>query len=205
MKKVENRLDKSLYYKGFKQDLRDKFGLLSEAEIWSEAGEEWAALERAYPGLPRDRREFVLPAVALHRAIEKRHPGKGRALLSAYGTRVGGKLARIVYGVTSLPGVSKLIWKNAARITERMSSEKMGYRRKLYFGQDGTVGVDILACPYFELCRELDAPDAAQAICAMDKAQMKGFRYIDYTRGTAVSDGDSCCEYRLRWKGKRYG
>ena len=160
MKKLKNRLDKSLYYKGFKQDLRNEFGLLSEAAIWSEAGEEWAAVERAYPGLPRDRREFVLPAVALYRAIEKRHPGKGRALLSAYGTRVGGKLARIVYGVTSLPGVSKLIWKNVARITERMSSEKLGYRRKLFFGEDGAVGVDILACPYFELCRELDAPDA---------------------------------------------
>lgn len=81
MKKVENRLNKSLYYKGFKQDLRNEFGLLSEAEIWSEAGEEWAALEQAHPHLPRDRREFVLPAVALYRAIEKRHPDKGRALL----------------------------------------------------------------------------------------------------------------------------
>ena len=110
-----------------------------------------------------------------------------------------------MYDVTSLPGVARLIWKNIARITERMSSEKLGYRRKLFFGLDGAVGVDILACPYFELCRELDAPDAAQAICAMDKAQMKGFRYIDYTRGTAVSDGDSYCEYRLRWKGRQYG
>lgn len=40
---------------------------------------------------------------------------------------------------------------------------------------------------------------AAQAVCAMDKACMSGFRRIRYTRTTSVAEGAPCCDYRLQY------
>ena len=197
-----DRLDTSLFYRGLRKDLRAAFGRVTERKIWKEASAEWDALEKQNAKLPWDRRAFILPAVALYRVIERYRPGEAKAVLSAYGTRVGQKMAHGVHGVTAVPGVSALIWKNAARITRFMSSERVGYRRSLVNGADGTVGVDILACPYYDLCRDLGAPEAAQVICAMDKAYMGGFRHIDYRRSAAVSEGAPCCDYRLRWREK---
>ena len=40
---------------------------------------------------------------------------------------------------------------------------------------------------------------AAQAVCAMDRAYMSGFRRIRYTRTTSVAEGAPCCDYRLQY------
>ena len=120
-------------------------------------------------------------------------------LLNAYGDAMGRRFAGIVHCITSVPGVSGLIWRHVDSIMDRMSGENLGYQRRIVSEPPEMFGVDILSCPYHELARELGNEKAVLCICHMDKAYMQGFHHIRYERTTAVSEGAECCDYRLRF------
>lgn len=79
------------------------------------------------------------------------------------------------------------------------SSPKKGYKRRIVSETKELVGVDILGCPLYELSKKLGVPEIATVVCLIDKGQMTGFKYIDYTRTKALGNGDEFCDYRLRF------
>ena len=65
------------------------------------------------------------------------------------------------------------------------------------------IGVDILRCPLYETAKALGVPEITEVIYLIDKGQMTGFRYINYTRTKALGNGDDFCDYRLRFNEKK--
>lgn len=193
-----NPLNRQLFYRGFRKTLRAALSPDAAAGLWAAAGGEYARILSANPGIKAHKGAMVLPAVALYRVLEAAGLD-GPGLLNAYGDRMGQRFARIVHGLTRLPGVSRLIWKHIEGIMDRMSGEALGYQRRIVSQPPEMFGVDILSCPYHELARSLGAERAVLCICHMDKAYMKGFHHIRYERTTAVSEGAACCDYRLRY------
>lgn len=142
---------------------------------------------------------MILPAAALYKALYEYAPEQALPLLTDYGTRTGEKIARIVHGVTSIPGVSMLLWQAMPKLMRAMSSPDKGYTRRIVSESKELVGVDILSCPLHNWAVTIGVPQAALAVCAMDKAYMTGFRHIRYTRTTSVAEGAECCDYRLAY------
>ena len=190
-----NPLNRQLFFRSFRRQMKRQLGQEKAALIWSEAGEEYASFS---PALKAHKGAMTLPAVALYRALS-RHGEDAETLLNTYGDHMGQRFAGIVHAITSIPGVSRLLWKRIDRIMDRMSGEAMGYRRRIVSKPPDMYGVDILSCPYHELAKELGTEKAVLCICHMDKAYMKGFHHIRYERTTAVSEGAECCDYRLRF------
>ena len=197
-----NPLDKQWFYRGFRKQLRAELGRQKADVVWREAGQEYTRILTTDPSLKRHKGAMTLPAVALYRTLTSRGEN-AEALLNAYGDRMGRRFAGIVHGITSIPGVSRLIWRHVAGIMDRMSGENLGYRRRIVSEPPDLYGVDILSCPYHELAKALGNEKAVLCICHMDKAYMKGFRHIRYERMTAVSEGAECCDYRLRFDRNR--
>lgn len=198
-----NPLNRNLFYKGFRKQLTAAMGAEKAEWIWSQAGGEYLRILRERPELKKHKGAMVLPAVALFRVLSLYAP-ESVELLNEYGTLMGKRFARFVHGITSIPGVSRFIWKHAEKLTKKMSSESMGYKRRLVSDPPHMYGVDILSCPYHELAKELGTEQAVQCICHMDKEYSRGFRMIRYERNSALPDGADCCEYRLRFdKGKK--
>ena len=193
-----NPMNRQLFYRGLRGKLRAAVGRKAAGDLWREAGREYAGMLRADPSLRRHRGAMVLPAVALYRVMLRRGLD-AEALLSAHGGDMGRRFAKVVHGVTLLPGVPQFIWRHVEGIMDRMSSEKLGYRRRIVSRPPEMFGVDILSCPYHELARALGAGRAVLCICHMDREYMKGFHHIRYERTTAVSEGAECCDYRLRF------
>lgn len=79
------------------------------------------------------------------------------------------------------------------------SSPKKGYERRIISETTEIVGVDILRCPLCETAKSLGVPEITEVVCLIDKGQMTGFRYIDYTRTNVLGNGDDFCDYRLRF------
>lgn len=79
------------------------------------------------------------------------------------------------------------------------SSPKKGYERRIISETTEIVGVDILRCPLCEMAKSLGVPEITEVVCLIDKGQMTGFRYIDYTRTNVLGNGDDFCDYRLRF------
>ena len=193
-----NPLDRQWFYRGFKKQLRMTFGRTEADEIWREAGEEYAGILARHPERRAHKGAMVLPAAALFRALAA-HGYDAEETLNRYGDEMGARFARIVHGITSVPGVDRLLWRHIDGIMDKMSGEPLGYKRRIVSEPPEMYGVDILSCPYHELAKDVGNESAVLCICHMDKAYMKGFRHIRYERTSAVSEGAECCDYRLRY------
>lgn len=197
------KLGKSWIYKDFRETLTERFGFSRTEELWEKANTALAELEVRHPDITGDSKMMVLPAAALYRVLSQRIPNEALDMLKRYGTETGERIAEKIHGVTSIPGVSRLLWKNMPKLMRTMSSEKKGYRRKIVSESQELVAVDILSCPLHEAAVKIGMPEIAQVVCAMDKAYMTGFKYIQYTRTTSVAEGGSCCDYRLSFDKKK--
>ena len=193
-----NQLDRQRFYRGFKRRLRNCVGKSDADRIWEEAGREYDDILAGHPERRAHKGAMVLPAVALFRVLSA-HGLDAEQLLNEYGDKMGECFARIVHGITGIPGISRMIWNHVDGIMNKMSGEALGYKKRIVSEPPEMYGVDILSCPYHELARDLGTEKAVLCICHMDKAYMKGFRHIRYERTTAVSEGAECCDYRLRY------
>ncbi len=115
-----------------------------------------------------------------------------------YGDRMAQRFAGIMYGPTGVPGVSGWIRRHVDSIMRRMSSGKLGCRRRIVSGPPDLYGVDILSCPCLEPAKESDEEKAVLYICHMDEDCMQGSRRIRCERTTVLSEGAECCDHRLR-------
>lgn len=141
-----------------------------------------------------------MPAVEIYQTNAETLP-----LLREYARKLGARIGKVVHAITSIPGVSWLLWKNMPKLMRKMSSPEKGYERRIVSETKELVGVDILVCPLHQAAIRCGSPEVASVICAMDKVYMTGFKYIDYTRSTAIGDGDTYCDYRLRFdKSKKH-
>ena len=196
---MADRLRQSIIYKGFRKTITAQFGETHTAEIWEKANSYLASMNTLASQLDSDSRMMILPAVALYKALYEYAPQQALPLLTNYGTKMGEKIARIVHGVTSIPGIPKLLWKAMPKLMRTMSSPDKGYTRRIVSESNELVGVDILSCPLHNWAVKIGVPEAALVVCAMDKAYMTGFKHIRYTRTTSVAEGAECCDYRLSY------
>ncbi len=194
-----DKLSRSLIFKGFQKKLNAEFGEAEALQIWQEANIHLLELECKHPDITGDNKMMILPAAALYLALQNHAPEQALPLLQTFGTKMGNKIAGIVHTVTSIPGVSKLMWKNAPKLMRNSSSPDKGYTRRIVSETNELVGVDILSCPLHDAAVKIGVPEAALVVCAMDKAYMTGFKHIRYTRTTSVAEGAECCDYRLRF------
>ncbi len=189
------KLSRSFIYSNFEKDLRERYGGPKASAIWQYAEDELLRIEKAENEKNSTMKDFLFPAVALYRAVEHYAPGDGLNVTRAYGTKFGLKARKIFAGVTAIPGIPTLMWKNMDKIAGKMSS---GYDCENVVVSKNECSLDVVRCPLYDRAKELGTPEAAQMICCMDKEYMTGFRGIDYKRTKSVAEGDECCDYRLR-------
>ena len=199
MESMGDTLSKSIIFRGFRRKLTEEFGAEKGGQIWSAANGKLRFLKHWEKQLDSDSRMMILPAAALYLALNEHVPDRALPMLKSYGTQMGESIAKIVHGITSIPGVPKLLWKAMPGLMRTMSSEKKGYTRRIVSESSELVGVDILSCPLHDAAIKIGVPEAALVVCTMDKAYMTGFRHIQYTRTTSVAEGDECCDYRLSY------
>lgn len=199
----KNKLGKSFFYKGFRKKLATCFGKERTAELWTKANDNLNKLEQEHPEISGDAKMMILPAAAIYKALLTELPD-AVPMMKEYGMETGEKIAKVIHAVTSVPGISRLLWRNMPKLMRNTSSPEKGYTRRIVSETDELVGVDILSCPLHDAAIKIGVPEAVQVVCAMDKAYMSGFKYIRYTRTTSVGEGDDCCDYRLSYdKSKR--
>jgi hypothetical protein len=193
-----NSLDFSFVYRDFKKVLCQELGKEKALLIWRDSGEEYKKLVSAHSDIKGDSKMMVLPAAAIYIALRK-HSGDALTMLMSYGRKIGKRIGRVMYAVTSIPGVSSLLWKNMPGIMRKTSSPEAGYTRRIVSETSELVGVDIMSCPLHDAAVRIGMPEVARVVCAMDKEYMCGFKYIRYERRGSVAEGDECCDYRLRF------
>lgn len=193
------KLDRSFVYKNFKKILIENYGKDKADAIWKKANADLKYLQKKYSNAGSDEKMMVLPLSALYTVLKKHKIENSLDLLREYGKKTGDDFSSMISKITSFPGVSRLLWNNIPALMRKTSSPKKGYERRIVSETKELVGVDIITCPLYEMAKELGTPEIASVVCLIDKGQMTGFRYIDYTRTKALGDGNDFCDYRLRF------
>ncbi len=165
----KNPLNRQLFYVGFRKQLERSLSREKAKMIWEEAGREYARILSAEPSLKNHKGFMTLPAVALYRVLSASGED-AEGLLNTYGDHMGEKFAKGVHILTSIPGVSKFLWKRIDKTMDRMSSETNGYKRRIVSKPPELYGVDILSCPYHEIATR----NAAITGFAMIRIKSKG-------------------------------
>lgn len=193
------KLSHSFLYKDCKTLLAEKYGEEKAKAIWRDAEQLLKALHDNYKDAGSDEKMMVLPLCSIYQSMKQHGAEDALAFLQMYGKQAGERLAVIIGKVTSIPGLSRFLWRNMPKLMRMTSDPRKGYERRIVSETKELVGVDILTCPLHEMAKQLGVPEITSAICLIDKGQMMGFRYIDYTRTKALGDGDAYCDYRLRY------
>lgn len=195
-------LNNSFVYKKFKLFLISKIGKKETTKIWIEANYELKKLIHQHKKITKDEKIMILPLVALYNTLNKNNIKNSTLLLKEYAKEIGNRFSRLIYKITSIPGISKILWKNMPSLMKKCSSPSKGYERRIISENKELVGVDILKCPLHELTKKLGVYELASVVCIIDQEQMKGFKYIKYTRTKALGNGDNYCDYRLQYNKK---
>lgn len=193
------KLDRDFVYKKFKKILIENFGKDKAKSVWKESNSNLKQLMKKNKEAGFDEKMMVLPLFAIYKGLKINGIENALDLLKKYGEQRGKEISHIIEKITSIPGVSKLLWKNMPSLMKKTSSPKKGYERRIVSETEDLVGVDILTCPLCEMAKKLGAPEIASVVCLIDKGQMSGFKYIEYTRTMSRGDGDEYCDYRLRF------
>jgi len=211
-------LSKNKYHKGFYQHLIAEFGQREADSLWQEMDALNDELMAAHPEIEPKRADMVVPLAAFYKVLRKHYPkAEEKAeetltesladftddvtmrLLIAYGTEYGNRIGNFLHGLTSIPGVSGLVWKKMPAIMHKMGGEEAGYKSEFLSETDELCAMNVLSCPLDEALKSLDAEEACLAICAMDKVYLSRLKHIRYTRTTSVAEGAPYCDYRLKY------
>ena len=192
-------LDRSFIYRKFKYVLIEQYGQERAKAIWNDADVELKHLLKLHRDIGTDEKMMVLPLYALYVTLKLHGIEDAINILEMYGKQAGDNLSAMIHKITSIPGLSKLLWHNMPKLMRITSSPVKGYERRIVSESKELVGVDILVCPMFEMAKKLGTPEITSVICLIDRGQMTGFKHIDYTRTKALGNGDEFCDYRLKF------
>jgi len=193
-------LEKNKYYKDFYNSLKNKYGKEKADILWNRADEVVSVLYKEHPEIEKKRADSVLPLAAFYKVLIKEYPEEEvMDLLIAYGKKMGHKIGNFLHGLTSIPGMSKLVWKKMPSIMHKMGGEDSGYTSEFVSENDKVCAMNVLKCPLDDILNELGCRKACLAICAMDKVYMNCLKNIKYTRTMSVANGDKYCDYVLNY------
>ena len=88
-----------------------------------ESGREYYEMLAQHPECKAHKGSMVLPAVALFRTLAA-HGYDAEGMLNQYGDEMGARFARIVHGVTSVPGIDRLLWNRIDSIMDTGNANK---------------------------------------------------------------------------------
>lgn len=197
---MKNELDKSFMFKDLKKSITTTYGQEASDKIWQRGGE----IVKTYPDLfpqisYKLAGQYVFPLAAIYSAFLEAGYDREEILtfLRDYGSAFGEKMRKLIHGVTSVPGVSALIWRNIGKIMHMAGGEKMGYESEFFPVTKTHAGMNVLKCPLHEALKVMGMPEITPTICVMDKVYMTGMKGIGYRRTMSVAEGDEYCDYRL--------
>ena len=192
-----NKLNFSFVYKKFKKQLQETYGKEIALLIWKKADAKLKNFSVEYKNIGSDEKIMILPLAAIYLSMKEENLENPLELLNQYGKETGERFSKLIRKITSFPGLPEFLWKNMSTLMRK------GYQRKIISETKELVAVDILVCPLHEMAKKLGISEITSVVCLIDKGQMTGFKYIEYTRTKALGDGDNFCDYRLRYDKKK--
>ena len=196
---MKNSVNKSAFAKEFLTMVKNTFSDEEAKDICMLANKYSDEFLNAHPDAYGSAVKVSYPFAGVYKALQK-YVSKEEALqlMKDYAPVIGEKQRKAYWRLTSIPGVTSLIWATFEKIMNIAGGEKAGYKSRIYGVQGNAAGMDVLSCPVVNALVEIGMPEVAPIMCAIDQVYSTGYRGIQFKRDKSVAEGDDCCDYRYR-------
>ena len=148
-------------------------------------------------------RNRIYPAIAVFEsavAFGVSREDAAQLILDFYMTRAK-KPAKIIQNLLKIPGLYKAVPKLFLVGVEKMFGPDAGFRAKHYETKKGCFQMDMLECPYMNICRKYDCPEIVPAFCASDDVAYGNMHpKLIWGRTKTLGRGDEYCDFKLTVK-----
>lgn len=151
----------------------------------------------------RHTRSQIYPAIAVFEALIEvgvSREDAAQLILDFYTTRAQ-KPAKVIRNFLKIPGVYKVVPKLFLAGVEKMFGPDAGFQAKHYEREKGCFRMDMLECPYRNICIKYGCPEIVPAFCASDDVTYGNMHpKLIWGRTKTLGRGDDCCDFKLTVK-----
>lgn len=151
----------------------------------------------------RHTRSRIYPAISVFDALVKFGISREEAallILDFYMARAQ-KPARLIRNILKIPCLYKAVPKLFLVCVNRMFGPDAGFKAKHYETKQGCFQLDMLECPYMNICKKYGCPEIVPAFCASDDVAYGNMHpRLIWGRTKTLGRGDACCDFKLTVK-----
>ena len=145
-------------------------------------------------------RSRIYPAIAVFEALVEVGVCREEAaqlILDFYMTRAQ-KPAKKIQSLLTIPGLYKAVPGLFLIGVNKMFGPDAGFKAKHYETEKGCFRMDMLECPYMNICKKYGCPEIVPAFCASDDVAYGNMHpKLIWGRTKTLGRGDECCDFKL--------
>ena len=112
-----------------------------------------------------------------------------------------GKGARILRGILKIPGLYKKVPKFACKMISKSFGADAGFVSKTRKCDADGMHVDMMVCPYHEICKKYGCPEIVPAYCHSDDVAYGHMHpNLIWARTKTLGRGGDCCDFIIHVK-----
>lgn len=174
------------------------------ARVTEAMQKEYAALCKAYENQPEamvnHTHNNIFPVVTAFHALmaEGMERSEAAELASAAFLELMEKTAGSIRSMLRLPGLYRTIPWLFRTLMPKLFREEAGFRFRIYDTPGGQAKFDMLECPYYRMCRELDCIELAATFCTTDDI-CYGHMHpkLIWNRTKTLARGGDLCDFHI--------
>lgn len=148
-------------------------------------------------------RSRIYPAIAVFESLVVAgvtREDSAQLILDFYRIRAR-KPAKAIQNLLKIPGLYKVVPKLFLVGVEKMFGPDAGFKAKHYETEKGCFRMDMLECPYMNICKKYGCPEIVPAFCASDDVAYGNMHpKLIWGRTKTLGCGDDCCDFKLTVK-----
>lgn len=148
-------------------------------------------------------RSRIYPAISVFEALTASGISRQDAaqlILDFYKVRAQ-KPAKVIRNLLKIPGLYKAVPKIFLIGVNKLFGPDAGFQAKHYETEAGCFRMDMLECPYRNICRKYGCPEIVPAFCASDDVAYGNMHpKLLWGRTKTLGRGDEFCDFKLTVK-----
>lgn len=145
----------------------------------------------------------IYPAISVFEALVKEGFSRKEAsdIIYQFYDVSAAKGAKFLQGLLKLPGLYKKVPKFASSMVKKGFGENAGFRFKEYATPKNEMHIDMLVCPYHEICKKYACPEIVKAFCHSDDVAYGHMHpKLSWERSGTLGRGDQLCDFIIKVK-----
>lgn len=145
----------------------------------------------------------IYPGIAVYETMRAEGIEQEKAVwyIREYFQRFAAKLVPHIQRSMKLPGLARKIPVFFLKMTQKFFGTDAGFAFEFPERHGNEMRMNMVRCPYFEICKRYSCPEITVVYCDSDDAMYGNMHpKLKWGRTKTIGHGDECCDFLLEYK-----